>query len=79
MTLFRGYGGDLPLMPWLEEKIWPVEAKLEPEDVYWGTRLACAEMVAQRHGALLGHVLASARRRPARSPTPGCAARSARR
>jgi 5-methylthioadenosine/S-adenosylhomocysteine deaminase len=45
MTLFRGSGGDLPLMPWLEEKIWPVEAKLEEEDVYWGARLACAEMV----------------------------------
>jgi 5-methylthioadenosine/S-adenosylhomocysteine deaminase len=45
MTLFRGSGGDLPLMPWLEERIWPVEAKIEPEDVYWGTRLACLEMV----------------------------------
>jgi 5-methylthioadenosine/S-adenosylhomocysteine deaminase len=45
MTLFRGSGGDLPLMPWLEEKIWPVEAKLEAEDVYWGTRLACVEMI----------------------------------
>jgi 5-methylthioadenosine/S-adenosylhomocysteine deaminase len=45
MTLFRGFGGDLPLMRWLREKIWPVEAKLEAEDVYWGTRLACAEMV----------------------------------
>src|ERR1700710_1952867 len=41
MTLFRGSGGDLPLMPWLEERIWPVEARLSPEDVYWGTRLAC--------------------------------------
>ncbi len=45
MTLFRGYGGDLPLMRWLREKIWPVEARLEPDDVYWGTRLACAEMI----------------------------------
>ncbi len=45
MTLFRGSGGDLPLMPWLEEKIWPVEAKLDEDDVYWGTRLACAEML----------------------------------
>jgi 5-methylthioadenosine/S-adenosylhomocysteine deaminase len=44
MTLFRGSGGDLPLMPWLEDLIWPIEAKLEDEDVYWGTRLACAEM-----------------------------------
>jgi 5-methylthioadenosine/S-adenosylhomocysteine deaminase len=45
MTLFRGYGGDLPLMRWLKEKIWPIEAKLEPEDVYWGARLACVEMI----------------------------------
>jgi 5-methylthioadenosine/S-adenosylhomocysteine deaminase len=45
MTLFRGWGGDLPLMRWLREKIWPVEAKLDAEDVYWGTRLACAEMI----------------------------------
>jgi 5-methylthioadenosine/S-adenosylhomocysteine deaminase len=45
MTLFRGSGGDLPLLPWLEEKIWPVEAKLSDEDVYWGARLACAEML----------------------------------
>jgi 5-methylthioadenosine/S-adenosylhomocysteine deaminase len=45
MTLFRGYGGDLPLMRWLQEVVWPVEAKLEPEDVYWGVRLACAEMI----------------------------------
>jgi 5-methylthioadenosine/S-adenosylhomocysteine deaminase len=45
MTLFRGYGGDLPLMRWLREVVWPVEKKLEPEDVYWGARLACAEMI----------------------------------
>jgi 5-methylthioadenosine/S-adenosylhomocysteine deaminase len=49
MTLFRGHGDDLPLMEWLKEKIWPVEAKLEPDDVYWGTRLACLEMI--RNGA----------------------------
>jgi 5-methylthioadenosine/S-adenosylhomocysteine deaminase len=45
MTLFRGYGGELPLMRWLREVVWPVEAKLEPEDVYWGVRLACLEMI----------------------------------
>jgi len=45
MTLFRGYGDDLPLMEWLEKWIWPAEARLEPEDVYWGTRLACVEMI----------------------------------
>jgi 5-methylthioadenosine/S-adenosylhomocysteine deaminase len=45
MTLMRGYGGDLPLMRWLQDKIFPVEAKLTAEDVYWGTRLACVEMI----------------------------------
>jgi 5-methylthioadenosine/S-adenosylhomocysteine deaminase len=45
MTLFRGYGDDLPLMEWLEKWIWPAEAKLEPGDVYWGTRLAAMEMI----------------------------------
>jgi 5-methylthioadenosine/S-adenosylhomocysteine deaminase len=45
MTLFRGFGDDMPLMEWLQKKIWPAEAKLQPEDVYWGTRLACLEMI----------------------------------
>jgi 5-methylthioadenosine/S-adenosylhomocysteine deaminase len=45
MTLFRGFGDDMALMQWLQERIWPAEAKLEPDDVYWGTRLACVEMI----------------------------------
>lgn len=45
MTLMRGYGDDLPLMEWLQDRIWPTEAKLTTEDVYWGTRLACVEMI----------------------------------
>ncbi len=45
MTLFRGYGDDLPLMEWLEQRIWPAEARLDADDVYWGTRLACVEMI----------------------------------
>ena len=45
MTLFRGYADDLPLMEWLESHIWPAEARLDDEDVYWGTRLACVEMI----------------------------------
>jgi len=45
MSLFRGYGDDLPLKEWLEKKIWPAEAKLTEEDVYWGTKLACLEMI----------------------------------
>lgn len=45
MTLFRGFADDLPLMEWLEDHIWPAEARLDADDVYWGTRLACAEMI----------------------------------
>ncbi len=45
MTLFRGYADDMPLRRWLEEKIWVLEAKLTEEDVYWGAKLACLEMI----------------------------------
>ncbi|MBT9140118.1 MAG: 5-methylthioadenosine/S-adenosylhomocysteine deaminase [Dehalococcoidia bacterium] len=45
MTLFRSYADDLPLMDWLEKRIWPAEGKLKREDVYWGTMLAILEMI----------------------------------
>ncbi|MBC2721170.1 amidohydrolase [Desulfosporosinus sp.] len=45
MTLLRGYADDLPLMPWLKEKVWPFEDRLTDEDIYWGTSLALCEMV----------------------------------
>lgn len=45
MTLLRGYGDDLQLDEWLQTRIWPVEARLTDDDVYWGTRLAAVEMI----------------------------------
>lgn len=45
MVLLRGYADDQPLMEWLQQKIWPAEAHLAAEDIYWGTRLAIAEMI----------------------------------
>jgi 5-methylthioadenosine/S-adenosylhomocysteine deaminase len=45
MALFRGYADDLMLQEWLTTKIFPIEAGLTPDDVYWGTLLACAEMI----------------------------------
>ncbi len=45
MTLMRGIGEDMPLMDWLYNKIWPTEQKLDDELVYWGTKLACLEML----------------------------------
>ena len=43
MTLFRNLADDYPLQTWLFEKIFPLEAKLTAEDVYYGTMLAIAE------------------------------------
>lgn len=45
MTLLRSFADDLPLMEWLEQKIWPVEERLTGEDVYWATLLAIIEMI----------------------------------
>lgn len=53
MTLLRGIGDDMPLMPWLKEKIWPNEARLTDEDVYWGAKLACLEMIKSGTTAFL--------------------------
>lgn len=45
MSLMRGYADDLDLHTWLNDYIWPLEAKLTEEDVYHGTKLACLEMI----------------------------------
>lgn len=45
MTLLRGIADDMELFEWLNGYIWPAEAKLTDEDIYWGTRLACLEMI----------------------------------
>lgn len=43
MTLMRGYGENLVLQDWLNKRIFPFEAKLDREAVYWATMLAMAE------------------------------------
>lgn len=45
MTLFRSFADDMLLMDWLQNKIWPAEANLTADDVYWGSMLAVAEML----------------------------------
>ena len=46
MTLTRGLGGGLPLQRWLEEAIFPVEAKMTPQDVRAGAVWGIVEMLA---------------------------------
>lgn len=45
MTCFRGLADDLPLMAWLNDHIFPAEAKLDHDMVYKGSMLACVEMI----------------------------------
>lgn len=45
MTLLRGYGENLPLDRWLNEKIFPFEDKLTDNAIAASTTLACAEMI----------------------------------
>ena len=45
MTLLRSYADDMALMDWLNNKIWPVEARMNEDDIYWGAMLAVLEMV----------------------------------
>ncbi|TDV50769.1 amidohydrolase family protein [Actinophytocola oryzae] len=45
MTVLRGMGGDLPLIRWLREIIWPAEAKLTSRDIETGMLLGSVEML----------------------------------
>lgn len=45
MVMFRGYGEDLPLGRWLNEKIFPAEERLNNANVYVASKLAIAEML----------------------------------
>jgi 5-methylthioadenosine/S-adenosylhomocysteine deaminase len=45
MALFRGLADDLPLEEWLNKYIFPAESRLTGDFVYWGTKLAVAEML----------------------------------
>jgi 5-methylthioadenosine/S-adenosylhomocysteine deaminase len=46
MTALRGLGGDLPLMRWLTEVIWPAEVHLDAEDVRAGMLVGTLEMLS---------------------------------
>ncbi len=45
MTLFRSLAEDVSFQAWFNEYIWPLEANLTAEDVYWGAMLGLAEMI----------------------------------
>lgn len=45
MTLLRSYADDLPLMPWLNDHVWPFEGRMTRDDVRVGAELGMAEML----------------------------------
>ncbi len=46
MTCFRGIADDMELMDWLQNYMFPAESRnVNPELAYWGSMLACAEMI----------------------------------
>lgn len=45
MTLVRSAGDGLPLQRWLTDAIWPREAKMSPDDAFWGMLLGSVEML----------------------------------
>ena len=45
MTLLRGYAENMALQDWLIKKVFPFEDQMTPEDIYWGSMLAFAEML----------------------------------
>jgi 5-methylthioadenosine/S-adenosylhomocysteine deaminase len=45
MSLLRGFADDLALQTWLEDYMWPNEAKFTSDDVFWGTQLSVVEMI----------------------------------
>lgn len=45
MNLLKGFSDDLKLMDWLEQKMFPAEARMTAKDIYWGSKLSMAEMI----------------------------------
>lgn len=77
MTLLRGAGDGLPLDRWLRESIWPREARLTDEDVWWGMALGSAELLRAGvtttceqylHAAAVAHAALDARIRCVLTP-----------
>lgn len=46
MSLLRNYADDMNLKDWLEKKVWPFEAKLTADDIYYGSKISMMEMIA---------------------------------
>ena len=55
MGIFRGLAEDVDIETWFNEYMWPLEANLTAEDVYWGMQLGLAEMISSGVTAVADH------------------------
>jgi 5-methylthioadenosine/S-adenosylhomocysteine deaminase len=55
MGIFRGLAEDVEIEAWFNEYMWPLEANLTAEDVFWGMQLGLAEMIASGVTAVADH------------------------
>ena len=59
MNIFKGIAEDVNIDDWFNEVIWPYESKMQDEDIYWGSKLARAEMVNNGITAFADHYFKS--------------------
>ena len=55
MGIFRGLAEDVDIETWFNEYMWPLEANLTADDVYWGMQLGLAEMISAGVTAVADH------------------------
>ncbi len=55
MHILRGIAEDVNVDDWFNKEIWPYESKILEEDIYWGAKLCCAEMLDHGVTAFADH------------------------
>ncbi|MBQ8604289.1 MAG: amidohydrolase family protein [Oscillospiraceae bacterium] len=55
MNIFKGIAEDVNIDDWFNKELWPYESKMQDEDIYWGAKLACAEMINNGVTAFADH------------------------
>ena len=55
MNIFKGIAEDVHIDDWFNRELWPYESKMQDEDIYWGAKLACAEMINNGITAFADH------------------------
>ena len=59
MNIFKGIAEDVNIDDWFNKELWPYESKMQDEDIYWGAKLACREMINNGITAFADHYFKS--------------------